>query len=226
MSKNFCASSPSASASAKASLVAIIEMPSSMLLQIFAACPVPLSPARMMAFAIGFSAASISGKSCSRQPTMKVSVPPVAAAVPPETGASAARKALHRRIARNGAGGVDVDRRAIDQQRVLRRVREHCFQIDIAHVLAGGQHGYDDIGILARIASTRRRRHALLLGAVQRIGAEVEGDNLVARFGLIGGHARAHVTKTDECDAGHESSSYGPPAPRRPAPSAHVLALN
>jgi hypothetical protein len=48
MSKSFCASRPSFSASTKASEVAIIEMPRIMLLQIFAAWPLPGPPAWTM----------------------------------------------------------------------------------------------------------------------------------------------------------------------------------
>ena len=44
MSNNVCASSPSRSASEKASHTAIIETPSIMLLQIFAAWPLPAGP--------------------------------------------------------------------------------------------------------------------------------------------------------------------------------------
>ena len=72
-----------------ASQVPIMLIPSSMLLQILAACPAPWSPARIVMRLIGSSAASTRAKSPSSQPTMKASVPASAAAVPPDTGASA-----------------------------------------------------------------------------------------------------------------------------------------
>src|SRR6186997_2068206 len=52
MSNSFCLSSPSFSASRKASDTAIIEMPRIMLLQIFAACPLPGPPACTMVLPI------------------------------------------------------------------------------------------------------------------------------------------------------------------------------
>src|SRR3546814_2927802 len=52
MSKNFCGSSPSFCASARLSHVATIDAPSSILLQIFAACPAPASPAWITALPI------------------------------------------------------------------------------------------------------------------------------------------------------------------------------
>src|ERR1700687_3440711 len=52
MSKSFCLSRPSFSASTKASETAIIEMPRIMLLQIFAACPAPAPPACTIVFPI------------------------------------------------------------------------------------------------------------------------------------------------------------------------------
>jgi hypothetical protein len=38
---------------------------------------------------------------------------------------------------------------------------------------------------------------------VERGLGEVEGDDLVARLGLVGGHPAAHVAETDEGDASH-----------------------
>ena len=72
----------------KASLTAIIETPRIMLLQILAACPLPLAPACTMFLPIFSRIGLASPKLASPPPTMKVSVPAVAPPTPPDTGAS------------------------------------------------------------------------------------------------------------------------------------------
>ena len=69
-----------------------MEMPSSMLLAIFATCPFPLPPAWKMFLPIASRIGLAFAKASSGPPAMKVSVPASAAAVPPETGASTIRK--------------------------------------------------------------------------------------------------------------------------------------
>src|SRR3546814_10090541 len=69
-------------------LVAIIVAPSSMLLQIFAACPAPSAPAWITALPICDRIGCALAKAASSPPTMKVSVPALAAAIPPDTGRS------------------------------------------------------------------------------------------------------------------------------------------
>ena len=96
---------------------------------------------------------------------MKVSVPACAPATPPDTGASSMAKPLLLRGLRHRARGLDVDGRAIDQQRAARRARQHAVraEIDRAHLLARRQHGDDDLGVLARLGD-RGRRHAARRG--------------------------------------------------------------
>src|SRR5258705_10045874 len=65
-----------------------MEMPASMLLQIFAACPAPAAPAWMMFLPIARRSSSARAKPACVPPTMKVSVPAAAPPTPPETGAS------------------------------------------------------------------------------------------------------------------------------------------
>ena len=60
-----------------------------MLLQILAASPAPDCPAWITALPIADRIGSARSKASSEPPTMKVSVPPLAAAIPPLTGASA-----------------------------------------------------------------------------------------------------------------------------------------
>ena len=119
MSNSFCGSRPSFSPSTNASQVPIIEIASSMLLQIFAACPAPAPPAwtmRLPIFSrIGFGA--------------RERLVAAAAHEGERAGFRAADAAGHRRVEEiearflrrrvHGARGIDVDGRAIDQQRVL-----------------------------------------------------------------------------------------------------------
>ena len=77
---------------AKVSQVATMVAPSSMLLQILAAWPLPAPPAWMTALPMAERMGLARSKAASAPPTMKVSVPPLAAAMPPETGASTMSK--------------------------------------------------------------------------------------------------------------------------------------
>src|SRR3546814_3927180 len=64
---------------AKVSHVATIVAPSSMLLQIFAACPLPASPAWMTVLPMADKIGLARSNALSVPPTMKVNVPPAAA---------------------------------------------------------------------------------------------------------------------------------------------------
>src|SRR3546814_21155784 len=86
MSKNFCGSSPSFCASASVSHVATIEAPRSMLLQIFAPCPAPASPAWITALPILARLGWLRAKPSQVPPPMQVRVPAMAAALPPQHG--------------------------------------------------------------------------------------------------------------------------------------------
>src|SRR5579864_243118 len=81
-------SMPSASPSDIASATPAIVMPSTRLLQIFATCPVPVSPQRTMFFPIADSTGLTCSNAATLPPTMNVNVPAAAPPVPPETGAS------------------------------------------------------------------------------------------------------------------------------------------
>jgi hypothetical protein len=71
------------------------------------------------------------GEVGSSQPTMKARVPASAAMVPPETGASAKAEARLLGQGGDGAGAVDVDGRAVDQQGRGRRMGHDLFRIDL-----------------------------------------------------------------------------------------------
>src|SRR6056297_2124858 len=86
-----CRSSPSLSASAKASQVTSIVAPRIMLLQIFAAWPLPGGPQWTALAPMIPNSGSALAKASSLPPAMKVSVPASAPPTPPETGASTGR---------------------------------------------------------------------------------------------------------------------------------------
>ena len=81
---------------------------------------------------IGFARANAS----SAPPTMKVSVPAVAPPIPPETGASSVSKPAAP-PPRALSGGVDVDRRAVDDEGALGRRRKQ-FGMDGQHMRPAG----------------------------------------------------------------------------------------
>ena len=174
-----------------------------MLLQIFAAWPAPASPAWITALPICSRKGLARSKPSSDPPTMKVSVPPSAAAIPPETGASTIVKPARLRLGFDRLGGGDVDRRAVDQDRRLGGVDEDIVAIDLGDMLARGKHGDDGFGMRDRGLGAVGDRAAIGLGAGERVRAEVEGHDLMPRLGEVGGHPAAHVAKPDECYACH-----------------------
>ena len=94
-----------------------------MLLQILAAWPLPDGPAWMIVRPIARRIGSARAKASASPPTMNVKVPASAPIVPPETGASSICKPLRGGFGGDRAGGLDVDRRAVDQQRPRPGVR-------------------------------------------------------------------------------------------------------
>src|SRR5690554_4864186 len=91
ISDNTLGSRPFAKPSCKASAVPDINTPNSMLLHIFATCPAPCSPARNTDFPMHSSNGRASSTSALSPPQIKVNVPALAPATPPETGASIKR---------------------------------------------------------------------------------------------------------------------------------------
>ena len=79
-------------------------------------------------------------------------------------------------------------------------------EIDLAHLLAGGQHGDDDLGIGrgdrrgTRAAPCRRRTHRF-----RRLRADVEAVHRVAGLDQVLRHGRAHIAEPDESDLRHHS---------------------
>src|SRR3982075_4334865 len=121
MSKSFCASRPSFSASRKASQTTIIDAPRIMLLQIFAAWPLPAPPACTIVLPI-FSS---TGRARRHRPRP----------------AARHRRVDHRkpllfRGLRHLARGLDVDGRGIDEQRTaLNRGQDAVTaEIGLAHL--------------------------------------------------------------------------------------------
>ena len=164
MSNSFCASRPSFSASTNASDTAIIDTPRIMLLQIFAAWPLPGPPACTMVLPIVSRIGLARAKAASLPPTMKVSVPACAPPTPPDTGASS--------MARPFGSAAAATARAVSTSMVEQSISsvpgagggDHAVgaEIDLAHLLAGGQHGDHDFGagrrgLRRRSAACRRR---------------------------------------------------------------------
>src|SRR5882757_9082363 len=147
MSNSFCASRPSFSASRKASDTTIIDAPRIMLLQIFAAWPLPAPPACTMVLPIFSRTGRARAKASSPPPTMNVNVPAWAPPTPPDTGASSMASPVLSAAAAATARAVDIDGGGIDQQRSSTDRRQHAVgaEIDLAHMRARRQHGDDDI---------------------------------------------------------------------------------
>ena len=82
---------------------------------------------------------------------MKVSVPAVRAADAARHRRVEHQQAPRLRGGRDRARGLDVDGRAVDQQRAFVGVLDDAAgaEIDLAHMLAGRQHRDDDVGARA-----------------------------------------------------------------------------
>ena len=176
--------------------------PRIMLLQILAACPAPAPPQwtmRLPMFSrIGFARANAS----SEPPHMKVSVPPVAPPTPPETGASRVSTPAAAPASCALLGAVDIDGRAIDDERALGR-RGKEIGMSREHVAPGREHGDDRVGARDSLAGARRDGDAGCGGRRLRGVDKIEARDRVARLDEIRGHRRAHVAEADECDFGH-----------------------
>ncbi len=108
----------------------------------------------------------------------------------------------------DGAGAVDVDGRAVDQQRLCLRDRldeAALVEPHLAHVFTGGQHGDDDLGALRRLGGARGRGATCSDEGVARGGIDVVARDPMARLDEIGRHGRAHVAEADETDGRHEN---------------------
>ena len=218
MSKNLSARSPNLSAMAKASHTPSMETPSTMLLQILAAWPAPASPAWITALAMGDSACSTrlkhallaadhEGKRC-RPP------PP---AMPPDTGASAKAKPE--------ASAWAPTSRALSTSMVEQSISRAPGRASGSTLSANTWRTCWPAGSMVMTTSASLTASAALSAVVQPAwrarssakAAEVEGMDIMAGPGLIGGHAGAHVAEPDEGDTRHASLPDAPAL--RPAAS-------
>ena len=176
-----------------------------MLLQILAAWPLPAAPACRMFLPMDLRSGSARAKPVSPPPTMKVSVPASAPAVPPETGR------VHHLLPRLGRGGadgartLDIDGRAIDQQRALGGAGDHParLHVDRADMLARRQHGDDGLDTLGGVAGTGDRGGADGLERIDIGGGDIEDLEAVPGLDQVARHRPAHVAQTDEADRRH-----------------------
>ena len=98
-----------------------------------------------------------------------------------------------------------VDGRAIDEQRALVRGRQHILP-HRQDMLAGRQHGNDDIGVFNTALGIGHDLHTIAGGRFARGRHDVEAAHMLAAFDQIGRHGSAHVSKTDESDIRHVRS--------------------
>ena len=75
--------------------------------------------------------------------------------------------------------------------------------IDVEHMLAGGVHGVEVIGVLDCFLGRSGAAAPLFAGPGQRFLAQVEGAHLMTRFGEVRRHPATHVAEADECDTRH-----------------------
>ncbi|MDQ0728180.1 hypothetical protein QFZ21_003180 [Microbacterium sp. W4I20] len=95
---------------------------------------------------------------------------------------------------------VDRDRGRLDEQRPRPRRGEQLGPIGLDHVLPGGEHRDDDVGLGDGIRSARGDRDACRLRRFDRRGGEVEAVHLVTGGDEVLGHRQAHVAEPQEGD--------------------------
>ena len=66
-------------------------------------------------------------------------------------------------------------------------------------------HGDHHIGVLDRFRGRVRRAASAFRRLRHRFSDQVEGTNVMPRFGKVGRHSAAHVAEADECDFRHSS---------------------
>ena len=117
-----------------------------MLLQILAAWPLPAPPAWTMVLPMVSRIGLARSKAASLPPTMKVSVPACAPPTPPDTGASSMARPLAAAAAATArAVSTSMVEESISSVPERRGDDATVAEIDLAHLLAGRQHGDDDI---------------------------------------------------------------------------------
>ena len=133
---------------------------------------------------------------------MKVRVAPLAPPVPPETGASTEATPC---FAASAWACLALSTSMVEQSMISAPLRHGRNDVgpDRQHMLAGRQHGDDDLGALHRADRAVGDPSAVGLGLIARGRHQIERDHLVAGLDQIGRHRAAHVAEADECDACH-----------------------
>ena len=125
--------------------------------------------------------------------------------MPPETGASTIVDSRRRRASPIVARAVAT---SIVEQSIRMRAgsapcRSRVVSIDVADVLAGGEHGDDGLGVLAPPRRPRRRGVQPRPRRGERVLDRSKARTSCPALARFGGHAAAHVAEPDECDACH-----------------------
>ena len=98
---------------------------------------------------------------------------------------------------------LNVDGRAIDQQRARLRVGRDIILEHSADVLRGGEHGDDDVGVLDGISGGGGGRATCRDSLLDSFGNQVERADIMPRLGEVRRHSAAHVAQANKCDPCH-----------------------
>src|SRR5579859_626277 len=104
-------------------------------------------------------------------------------------------------------GGIDVDGRAVDQQRTGLGRGEDALRVEVgaAHMRAGRQHGDDHLGIGDRLGGRGRGDAAGGGEGLDRGLSHVEAGDLMPGLDQVLRHRAAHVAEADKCNLAHDS---------------------
>ena len=102
------------------------------------------------------------------------------------------------RIRSHRAGGIDIDRRTIEQDRTFGRMADDFACIDVGDDLAVGQHRYNRFDIGHRIAHVGEGRATIVLRARQCLGRQIKCVDAMSGLHKVRGHPAAHITETDK----------------------------
>ena len=125
----------------------------------------------------------------------------------PRNGGVERQQSPRARQSVRGARAFHVDGGGIDQQRARLRgagdLLPHC-----AHMLAGGQHGDDDLRLAHAIKGAVRPFQTARQRRLARARRKIESPHAASRAHEIERHGQAHIAEPDECDSGHSTLRF------------------